>query len=620
MTRRRLIALGALGLVLCAISVAVARADPVASGRTAQVTVAVATIAALLGVGLYAWYRDPENRFGEVLYLTGVCWFFVTLANSDSAALYSVGRIAGWIFEVLLAYALLSYPTGRLEGRGARTVVIGGALLIGLLYLPTIPITDQFPLPAPFTACTAHCPQNFFLSGSEPAVLPDLIKPVRDVLAMLVYLGAVFVLTARLRGAGHNQRRTLAPVLGAAVLRFAAAIVYVALRRAEVGGTGTDIAVFVALLSVPATALGFLLGLLQWRVYSGGALRRLTTGLVEARDPGELRGLLAESLEEPRVGLFFVDPPESRDGAVPASGGGPAGARSLPWHDAAGGMVPAPVSPPRGCVHEATAESGLRVALVCEEGFRDRPEFLDAVCACVVSGLERQRLDAALATSLAEVAASRKRLAGAADGARQKIERDLHDGAQQQLVALRVKLELAREALEAESGGGVDPGPGARMVAGLGPEVEEIIEEVRSLARGIYPALLASDGLGEALRAAGRHSPVPVSIDADGVGRLPSDTESAVYFCCLEALQNVAKHADGATAVAIELRGDGESELRFTVADDGCGFAAGDLVEDPAEGSGITGMKDRLAAIGGELRVESAPGGGTRVRGRVPLG
>ena len=560
----------------------------------------MATIAALLGVGLYAWYRDAENRFGKVLYVTGVCWFFVTLANSDTAALYSVGRIAGWVFEVVLAYALLSYPTGRLEGRAARTIVFAGVLLIALLYVPTIPFTAQYPLPAPFTACTTQCPQNVFLvGGSEASIVPDLIKPVRDLLAIVIYTSVVWVIAVRLRGAGHNQRRTLAPVLGAAVLRFVAAIVYVALRRAGLGGTGSDIAVFVALLSVPVTALGFLLGLLQWRVYSGGALRRLTTGLGETKDPDDLRGLLAVSLEEPRVGLFYADPPEPEDDP---------GAAPPPWRDASAGVVSAPIAPPRACLHEATAESGLRVALVCEEGFRDRPEFLDAVCACVISGLERQRLDAALATSLAEVAASRKRLAGAADSARQKIERDLHDGAQQQLVALRVKLELAREALEQESD------QGAEMVAGLGPEVEEIIEEVRSLARGIYPALLASDGLPEALRAAAQRSSVPVRIDADGIGRLPSDTESAVYFCCLEALQNVAKHAAGATVVVIEL-GD-EGELRFTVADDGCGFAPGDA----GEGSGITGMKDRLAAIGGELWVESAPGAGTRVHGRVPLG
>ncbi len=607
MTNRRLTALGLLGLALCAVSVAVAHADPVAPGQTANVAVAVLTIAALLGVGLYATYRDPESRFGRVLFATGICWFFVTLSNSDTALLYSVGRIAGWIFEVVLAYALLSYPTGRLESRGARAVVIGGALLICLLYLPTIPLTDQYPLPAPFTSCTAHCPQNAFLAGSEPAVLTDLIKPVRDVLAILVYLGAVTVLAARLRGAGHNQRRTLVPVLGAAVLRFIAAIVYVALRRAGAAGGVLEAAVFVALLSVPVTAFGFLLGLLQWRVYSGGALGRLTTGLVETRDPADLRALLARALEEPRVGLYYADPPD------PATASGGAAPAPPLWHDSSGAPVPVPIAAPRACVHEATAESGLRVALVCEEGFRDRPEFLGAVCACVISGLERQRLDAALATSLDEVAASRKRLAGAADSARQQIERDLHDGAQQQLVALRVKLELAREALEQGSGQGL------QMVAGLGPEVEEIIEEVRSLARGIYPALLASDGLGEALRAAGQRSPLPVKIDTDGVGRLPSDTESAVYFCCLEALQNVAKHADGATVAAISLHGaeggNGARELRFEVADDGPGFDAAGA----NTGSGITGMKDRLAAVGGELWVESTPGAGTRVRGRLPL-
>jgi signal transduction histidine kinase len=595
LTNRKLTALAVLGAALCAASFAIARSNPAAPEHSAHTTVAVLTIAALLGVGLYAWHRDDDGRFGPVLFATGVCWFFVTLSNSDGSFLYSVGRIAGWAFEVVLAYALLSYPTGRLESRGARAVVIGGAILIGLLYVPTIPLTDQFPLPAPFTSCTAHCPQNFFLAGSEPSVVPDLIKPVRDSLAILIYLGAVTVLATRLRRAGHNQRRTLVPVLGAAVLRFAAAIVYVALRRAGSHGSVIDAAVFVALLSVPATALGFLVGLVQWRVYSAAALGRLTTGLLAARSPADLRGLLASALEEPRVALFYSDP------------SGPEAGAPSPWRDAAGHVVPGPDAPPRSCLHEAEAESGLRVAVVCEEGFRDRPEFLGSVCACVVSGLERQRLDAALADSLADVAASRKRLVGAADSARQKIERDLHDGAQQQLVALRVKLELAREALETE------PAEAAGMVAGLGPEVEEIIEEVRSLARGIYPALLASDGLGEALRAAGQRLPVPVAIDADGVGRLPSETESAVYFCCLEALQNVAKHAAGVSAVRIELRRD--ADLRFEVADDGCGFAPA----APSPGSGITGMHDRLAAVGGELRVDSAPGAGTRVHGRVPL-
>ncbi|HTT94380.1 MAG TPA: histidine kinase [Solirubrobacterales bacterium] len=601
MSNRKLTALGALGVALCALSAVAASVDPVAPANSLHATISVATVAALLGVGLYAWHRGGEGRFGQVLYATGVCWFFVTLSNSDAALLYSVGRIAGWVFEVLLAYALLSYPTGRLESRGARLVIIAGALLIGLLYVPTIPWTDQYPLPAPFTSCTAHCPQNFFLASSEPGLVTDVIRPLRDALAITVYLGAVWVLAARLRLAGPNLRRTLVPVLSAAVLRFVAAIVYVTLRRAGADGVALEAAVLVALLSVPATALGFLVGLVQWRIYSGGALGRLTTGLAETGDPGELRDLLALALEEPALELFYAPP------ADPGAGAPSPGAPS-PWLDAAGAPCADPAPSPRTCLRAAEADSGLRVAVICDEGFRDRPEFLDAVCSCVVSGLERQRLDAALSASLADVAASRKRLVGAADGARRRIERDLHDGAQQQLVTLRIKLELAREALEQGS-----PKAGA-MVAGLGPEVDEIIDEVRALARGIYPPLLSSDGLGEALRAAGRRSPVPVTIAADGIGRLPAEAESAVYFCCLEALQNVAKHATGARAVAIGLARDGD-QVRFEVADDGCGFLAG----GPDPGSGITGMRDRLAAVGGELRVESAPGAGTRVRGRIAL-
>jgi signal transduction histidine kinase len=595
LTNRKLIALGLFGVALCAVSAVVAGTDPAAPGRTVRTTISVLTIASLLGVGLYAWYRDDKGRFGPVLFVTGITWFFVTLSNSDIALLYSVGRISGWVFEVVLAYALLSYPIGRLETRGARAVVIGGALLIGLLYFPTIPLTAEFPLPAPFTSCSTNCPQNFFLAGSEPAFLVDLVKPIRDSLAILVYLGAVFVLATRLRNAGHNERRTLTPVLSAATLRFLAAIVYVALRRIGAHGAVLEAAVFVALLSVPATALGFLVGLLQWRVYSGRALGRLTTGLGETRSPEELRDLVAEALEEPATEVFWSDAPTAANGAPPA------------WHASSGITLPAPIWPRHSLLHEAEAESGLRVAVACEEGFRDRPEFLDAVCACIVSGLERQRLDAALADSLADVAASRKRLVGAADSARQKIERDLHDGAQQQLVALRVKLELAREALE------TDPEEATELVAGLGPQVEEIIEEVRALARGIYPALLASDGLDEALRAAGQRSAIPVTIEADGVGRLPSETESAVYFCCLEAMQNVAKHGTGASRVTIEMHRDGE--LRFAVVDDGCGF----LPDRAGTGSGLTGMRDRLAAVGGELRVESTPGAGTRIEGRVPL-
>lgn len=595
MSNRKFSALTALSLGLCAASAVVALANPSAPHRGASAAIGALTVAALLGVGLYAWRRGGQGRFGQVLFATGLCWSLATLSNSDVDLLYSVGRVAGWVFEVALIYALVSYPTGRLEGRPARLIVGGAALLVAVLYLPTVPLIEQYPVPTPFTTCTADCPANSFFVGSEPGFVDDAIKPLREALTVGVYLSVVALLSLRLRSASRTLRRTLVPVLGAAVLRFAAASVYVALRRADAEPDVMDAASAIALLSIAATAIGFLVGLLQWRIYSGGALATLTTGLGETRNPAQLRDLLASSLGEPAVALYY-SPPAADDG------------RPEPrWLDAAEQECGVPTAGTVTCLTEADAESGLRTAVVCDRGFGDYPDFLEAVSSCVISGLERQRLDAALTASLDDVAASRKRLAGAADGARRKIERDLHDGAQQQLVALRVKLELAREAV-------ADDPAAAAALAGLGPEVEEIIEEVRSLARGIYPPLLASDGLGEALRAAGQRSPLPVTIAADGVGRLPPETESAVYFCCLEAMQNAAKHADGASRIAIALSNHGE--LVFEVADDGCGFAA----EQAPEGSGITGMRDRLAAVGGELRVESTAGVGTRVRGRISLG
>jgi signal transduction histidine kinase len=397
----------------------------------------------------------------------------------------------------------------------------------------------------------------------------------------------------RLRAASHNLRRTVAPVLVGATLRFGAAALYVGLRRAEVDPGTVQIFGLITLLTVPLTALGFLAGLLQWRIFAGKALSSLTTGLGEATDPGALRTLLADCLEDPSVAVYYAAPERT--------GVGTAG-----WRDSRG-EPSEPREDSGRCLVEVTGKSGLRIAVECDGGFGDHPRFLGAVASCVLSALERQRLNVALADSLDDVAASRKRLAAAGDSARQKIERDLHDGAQQQLVTLRVKLSLATEALAR------DPEAGAEMVAGLGPEVEEIIEEVRALARGIYPPLLASAGLGDALQAAGQRAPLPVGIEADGLRRHPAETESAVYFCCLEALQNASKHAEGATGVSIRVSDD--AILAFEVADDGCGFspAVG------AEGSGLTGMRDRLAALGGQLRIESAPGGGTRILGRVPI-
>jgi putative ABC transport system ATP-binding protein len=208
----------------------------------------------------------------------------------------------------------------------------------------------------------------------------------------------------------------------------------------------------------------------------------------------------------------------------------------------------------------------------------------------------------------AELQASRARLVAAADEERRRIERNLHDGAQQHLVAIAIKARLIEQVASK------DPERAQQLLNQLPQDATAALDELRALAQGIYPPLLSSAGLGEALSAECRRAPLAATVDADGVGRYPRDVESAVYFCCLEALQNAGKHAgEGASARVRVWKAD--RELVFEVADDGGGFD----VQRTARGSGLTNMRDRLAAVGGTMTVLSTLGSGTRVRGVVPM-
>jgi signal transduction histidine kinase len=206
-----------------------------------------------------------------------------------------------------------------------------------------------------------------------------------------------------------------------------------------------------------------------------------------------------------------------------------------------------------------------------------------------------------------QLRASQKRLVSAQDEERRRLERNLHDGAQQQLVALAVKLRLAEQLAER------DPAEARNMLANLQTETGEALENLRDLARGIYPPLLADKGLVAALESQARKSVIPVTIAASGVGRYPQDAEAAVYFSCLEALQNVAKYAE-ASAATVSLS-DGDGRLRFEVTDDGVGFRQ----DATSYGTGLQGIADRLAALDGSLEVRSTPGVGTTVAGVVPV-
>jgi len=267
------------------------------------------------------------------------------------------------------------------------------------------------------------------------------------------------------------------------------------------------------------------------------------------------------------------------------------------------------------------AHSGTLLGLLVVERAADGDEFTDEddrvlteLARQVGLALHNVQLDSALQESLEnlrqandDLRASRARIVATGDAERRKIERNLHDGAQQHLVALAVNLRLTKEMLAD------DPEGAAEMLDALGDAVKDTIQELRDLAHGIYPPLLMDSGLPEALRAAANRSPLGVSVVADELGRHPSEVEAAVYFCCLEALQNAAKHAPEAE-VTITVR-ELDGELRFEVSDDGPGFDAAAA----RHGHGFTNMSDRVGAIGGTVEWRSAPGTGTTIAGSIPL-
>jgi signal transduction histidine kinase len=244
----------------------------------------------------------------------------------------------------------------------------------------------------------------------------------------------------------------------------------------------------------------------------------------------------------------------------------------------------------------------------------EEAELLDRLAEQAGLVLANARLTADLEARLAQIArqaadlrASRQRIVAAQDEERRRLERNIHDGAQQHLVALAVKLRLAKGLLQK------DTDQGRRMLVELRGEIDAALDTLRSLALGIYPPLLEEQGIAAAIAAQYTRSSLPVRMETDGIGRYPIELEAAVYFCTLEALQNAAKYAH-ASEITVSLR-ERDDAIEFVVADDGVGF-------DPSangRGTGVQGIRDRISVFGGDATIESSPGTGTTVRGRVPI-
>jgi signal transduction histidine kinase len=549
------------------------------------------TVGLPMAVGLYAWSRDPGDRFGMLLVVTGVGCAVATLSELHGELPYTLGRIAGWLVEVLFVYLVLSFPSGRLPERIDRWLVSAMGAVVLALFVPRLALAEDFPVPSPFTSCTSRCPGNaLFLLDNEPAIVDAFFRPAGILLTIAVLVAVLVRLRERLRVATPFARRIYMPVFAVAAARVGLLAVGFVVRDLDRAAWPVEAVSWSLALAVPVLALAYLAGIVRWRLFAGAALRHLAQWLSGRPDTDTLRHALAEAFEDPDLQIVFPD-----NGA------------SGRWLDASGRAVTMP-RPGSGRTFSEVDDRGTVVAgVIYDEALRGNASLVDAGIAIAGVVLENERLVTEADSAAREVRRSRARITASAERERRRIERDLHDGAQQRLVALRIELEIAEELVRVDLEGGVS------RLRELEVQVDEALDELRSLAHGVYPPLLADRGLVDALETAASRSRVRVEVQAHAVERYAPEVESAVYFCVLEALQNALKHAKGARRVLVRLDGR-DGELTFRVRDDGAGAAGGVI----RPGAGVTNMRDRLTAVGGQVAITSRLGVGTTVEGRVP--
>jgi signal transduction histidine kinase len=440
----------------------------------------------------------------------------------------------------------------------------------------------------PAAGCHDECPRNPVRILGGGATVGDALAVASWSVTAGALIAVAVALTYRMRTAPSISRRTTTPII-VAVLAVAGTFAAAAVARA--GGAAPATLERLGWFSTATTLTipcAFLAGMLGARVFAGGALERLVARLSAGARDLDARRVLADALGDPSLTVAFWRPQRGE------------------YVDARG----RPVQPPTGATGRSTTivrQDGEPLAMIVHDAALDaEPGLVGAAGGAALMMLENARLEADLRASVADLRASRARLASAADAGRREIERNLHDGAQQRLVALRMRLADA----EAQA---VSDDELRRSLRELGADTEETIDELRSLAHGVYPAVLVDHGLASALTSVAGRSPLAVRVETAPVGRFAPAIEAAVYFCCLEAIQNAAKHAGVGATVTVSVRAHA-GRVAFQIRDDGVGFD----VHDGHGGHGLTNLHDRVAAVGGDVHVASGDGAGTTVRGDVP--
>jgi signal transduction histidine kinase len=518
--------------------------------------------------GLTAWLRRPASRFGPLMIAAGFVSFLTDLSWTSSDVPFTIGQALDLLPPVLFLHVFLAYPSGRLRGRFERALIVTAyATAIGLQVVRM--------------SMGGFGPHNLFevapSSGAAVAVLH-----VQLVAVSAFCLCGAGILAARRWRDGRPLRRSLALLVDA----FALGLVMIAFFLFSYAFDGPAIAeirwaTFVTLGLAPVVLL---VGVLHDRLVRSG-VGELFLELRADPAPADLRDALARALRDPSL-IFAYWLPEFG---------------SYADHDGRPVEVPDPEG--RRAVRLIERDGGRVAALLHDPALEDEPELLTAVTAAAGIALENARLNVELRARVEELRGSRARIVEAGQRERQRLERNLHDGAQHRLVALSLQLSLLEEELAGQSSAT------AQLERARG-EIDTSLDELREIAQGIHPAVVSGHGLAVALEQLVARAPVPVRISVEIEGRLPEAIEMAAYYLISESLANIGKYAQASSATVELARSNGD--LRVEVADDGIGGA------DTERGSGLRGLADRVETLGGQLRVWSPPGGGTRLRAEIP--
>jgi signal transduction histidine kinase len=562
--------LGIAAVASCALTVVLASANEELYQPALRVLLVWWVTLPYIFAGIVAWRRRPDSFFGPLMILAGFIHQLSILQWANQPLLNTIGQLCDLLIVALWLHVFLAYPSGRLAGRAERVVVVAAyAVALGLqvVVLMLGGFSDQHLLTVVKRPSAAEAVQNLELL----------------LLSALALIGVV-LLWRRWRSLPLWQRRLPTQIV---INCFSLALVMVAALL--VAGTfqlpGFEIIRLATFAAVGLAPLAFLAGLLDARLAKGGVSELLVR--LRADPSPDLRELLAQALRDPTLSLIYW---------LPQYGS---------WADQDGNStnLPAPDSGRRVTVVRHNGEPVA--ALVYDAALGEEPELVQAVSAAAGIALENGRLEAELRARLQELQGSRTRVVEAQQNERQRLERNLHDGAQQRLVALALELGMLAEQVNS------DPATQTRLKRARG-EVAQSLDELRDIARGLHPAVVSGHGLAVALESLAAATPLDVQLKTDGLPRLPEPLEVAAYYVVSESLTNAAKYAQ-AGQVSVEL-GVTDDTLIVEIVDNGIGGA------DSERGTGLRGLADRVEALNGRLRIWSVAGDGTRVQAEIPCG